>query len=112
MAVLATSTLIGSGIQPAQAGPKAGGAAIVEHHPGNRNLPLRWAAPRDLRIGTAAAGGGHHVEQDYPDPFTYDQPYRQVLAREFNSVSPENQMKWEFIHPSAAPTTSARPTRS
>ncbi|MFB9361546.1 endo-1,4-beta-xylanase [Actinoplanes nipponensis] len=100
VAVLATSTLLGPGIQPAQAGTKAtGGRSVVDHHPGKWNLPLRWAAPRDLRIGSAAAGGGHHLEQDYPDPFTYDQPYRKVLAREFNSVSPENQMKWEFIHP-------------
>jgi endo-1,4-beta-xylanase len=60
---------------------------------------LRQAAPRDLHIGSAAAGGGHHLDQPYPDPFTYDRPYRKVLAREFSSVSPENQMKWEFIHP-------------
>ncbi|WP_433724524.1 endo-1,4-beta-xylanase [Actinoplanes sp. CA-051413] len=100
VAVLATSALIGPGIQPAQASTKAtGGSSVVDRHPGLRNLPLRWAAPRDLRIGTAVAGGGHHLEQDYPDPFTFDKPYRKVLAREFNSVSPENQMKWEFIHP-------------
>ncbi|GAB7192991.1 endo-1,4-beta-xylanase [Kineococcus sp. NUM-3379] len=60
---------------------------------------LRFYAPKDLRIGTAAAGGGHHVDQPYPDPFTHDQGYRRVLAAEFSSVSPENQMKWEFIHP-------------
>src|SRR3712207_3368035 len=60
---------------------------------------LRAVAPRDLVIGTAAAGGGHHVNEDYPDPFTYDQEYRGILAEEFDSVSPENQMKWDFIHP-------------
>jgi endo-1,4-beta-xylanase len=100
VAVLATSTLLAAGGQPAWAGapaPTAGTAAA--DGPGGPNLTLRRAAPRDLRIGTAVAGGGHHLEQPYPDPFTYDQQYRQVLAREFNSVSPENQMKWEFIHP-------------
>ncbi len=60
---------------------------------------LRTVAPDDLVIGTAAAGGGHHVTAGYPDPFTYDKPYRKLLAAEFSSVSPENQMKWEYIHP-------------
>lgn len=60
---------------------------------------LRWVAPQDLKIGTAVAGGGHHETQPYPDPFTFDQEYRERLAAEFNSVSPENQLKWEFVHP-------------
>ena len=60
---------------------------------------LRANAPRGFYIGTAVAGGGHHEEQDYPDPFPNDAEYRYVLAKEFSSVSPENQMKWEFIHP-------------
>ncbi|MDQ0675059.1 MULTISPECIES: endo-1,4-beta-xylanase [Micrococcaceae] len=60
---------------------------------------LRWAAPKDVKIGTAVAGGGHHETMPYPNPFTYDQQYREVLAAEFSSVSPENQAKWEFIHP-------------
>jgi endo-1,4-beta-xylanase len=85
VAVLATTATLSFVVQPVQAHPQA--------------KTLRSAAPRDLRIGTAVAGGGHHLDQPYPDPFTYDKPYRRVLAREFNSVSPENQMKWEFIHP-------------
>jgi len=85
VAVLATTASLSFVIQPVQAHPHA--------------QSLRSVAPRDLRIGTAVAGGGHHVDQPYPDPFTYDKPYRKVLAREFNSASPENQMKWEFIHP-------------
>ncbi|MEO3750536.1 endo-1,4-beta-xylanase [Streptomyces sp. B6B3] len=60
---------------------------------------LRWAAPEDFVVGTAVAGGGHHLEQDYPDPFFHDREYRQLLGQQFSSVSPENQMKWEFIHP-------------
>ncbi|WP_258073676.1 endo-1,4-beta-xylanase [Arthrobacter sp. 08Y14] len=60
---------------------------------------LRRAAPKDFNIGSAVAGGGHHETQDYPDPFTFDKEYRRQLAAEFNSVSPENQAKWEFIHP-------------
>ncbi|MTE22317.1 1,4-beta-xylanase [Streptomyces sp. TRM43335] len=60
---------------------------------------LRWAAPEGFYVGTAVAGGGHHLEQDYPDPFTSDRKYRKILGQQFNSVSPENQMKWEFLHP-------------
>ncbi|TDD01410.1 endo-1,4-beta-xylanase [Saccharopolyspora terrae] len=60
---------------------------------------LRDAAPEGLVVGSAVAGGGHHDEQPYPDPFTSDQPYREVLSREFSSLSPENQMKWEYLHP-------------
>ncbi|MGP4115307.1 endo-1,4-beta-xylanase [Streptomyces sp. 4N509B] len=60
---------------------------------------LRWAAPQGFHVGTAVAGGGHHLEQDYPDPFTHDRQYRRILGQQFSSVSPENQMKWEFIHP-------------
>ncbi|GAB2849658.1 endo-1,4-beta-xylanase [Lentzea nigeriaca] len=73
----------------ASAAPETGG-----HHD-----TLRWAAPRGFHIGSAVAGGGHHETQPYPDPFTSDRPYRQVLGAEFSSVSPENQMKWEYIHP-------------
>jgi endo-1,4-beta-xylanase len=60
---------------------------------------LRREAPKGFHIGTAVAGGGHHETQPYPDPFTSDQKYRKVLAAEFSSVSPENQMKWDYIHP-------------
>ncbi|MFE6366015.1 endo-1,4-beta-xylanase [Streptomyces sp. NPDC057806] len=60
---------------------------------------LRDAAPEGFVVGTAVAGGGHHLEQDYPDPFTSDREYRKILGRQFSSVSPENQMKWEFVHP-------------
>ena len=60
---------------------------------------LRWVAPQDLKIGTAVAGGGHHETQSYPAPFPNDKEYLQHLGAEFSSVSPENQLKWEFVHP-------------
>jgi endo-1,4-beta-xylanase len=61
---------------------------------------LREAAPEGLVIGTAVAGGGHHESQDYPDPFTHDEPYRRIMAEQFSSLSPENQMKWDHLRPS------------
>ncbi|GAA3748255.1 endo-1,4-beta-xylanase [Spinactinospora alkalitolerans] len=82
---------------PATADPSSDHQAAP--HSNARFDRLRWAAPEGFVIGTAVAGGGHHVDQDYPDPFTSDRRYRKILARQFSSVSPENQMKWEYIHP-------------
>lgn len=64
-----------------------------------RQDTLRGEAPRDLLIGTAVAGGGHHETMDYDNPFYASPEYRTVLAGEFSSVTPENQLKWEFVHP-------------
>lgn len=81
----------------------AAAAPPPDHHTADlanaRHGGLRAVAPEGFAIGSAVAGGGHHLEQDYPDPFTFDWPYRWILKRQFNSVSPENQMKWDFIHP-------------
>ncbi|QFZ19519.1 endo-1,4-beta-xylanase [Saccharothrix syringae] len=78
----------------------ASAAPDVADRPGHaKKDTLRQAAPKGFYIGSAAAGGGHHEEQPYPDPFTSDQEYRKRLAAEFNSVSPENQMKWEYLRP-------------
>ncbi|MGA5347323.1 endo-1,4-beta-xylanase [Streptomyces griseoincarnatus] len=92
-AALALPLLGGSASAASPAGPKAPPHAHGSH------APLRAAAPEGFVIGTAVAGGGHHLEQDYPDPFTYDKEYRKALGREFSSASPENQMKWDYIHP-------------
>ncbi|WP_432488747.1 endo-1,4-beta-xylanase [Kineococcus sp. SYSU DK018] len=79
------------------AGEKATQRAEGAGHHGRDTL--RGAAPKGFFIGTAVAGGGHHAEQPYADPFAYDVEYRERMAREFNSLSAENQMKWEYIHP-------------
>lgn len=60
---------------------------------------LRGMAPQGFNIGSSAAGGGHHLNADYPEPFPNDEEYREVLAREFNSVTPENQLKWDHLRP-------------
>ncbi|QRN80799.1 MAG: endo-1,4-beta-xylanase [Nocardiopsis sp. BM-2018] len=64
-----------------------------------QDTTLRDAAPSGFVIGSAVAGGGHHQDEDYPDPFTGDQTYRQLLAEQFSSVSAENQMKWDHLRP-------------
>ncbi|WP_030860930.1 endo-1,4-beta-xylanase [Streptomyces sp. NRRL S-37] len=92
-AALALPLMAGS----AAADPSAGGKAAPHSHATSDRL--REAAPEGFVVGTAVAGGGHHLEQDYPDPFTHDKEYRKILGRQFSSVSPENQMKWDYIHP-------------
>lgn len=62
---------------------------------------LAHAAAGSLRIGCAVAGGGHHSRESYPDPFTADTAYRELLGREFTSLSAENQMKWDHLRPAA-----------
>lgn len=64
-----------------------------------QQVSLGEAAPDGLVIGSAVAGGGHHYDEDYPDPFTGDAPYRELLAAEFTSLSAENQMKWDHLRP-------------
>ncbi|WP_031507502.1 endo-1,4-beta-xylanase [Streptomyces megasporus] len=97
-AALATAALsLPLVVTPATAAPPSGHQAAP--HSNAKFDRLRSAAPDGFHVGTAVAGGGHHLEQDYPDPFTSDREYRKLLGKQFSSVSPENQMKWEFIHP-------------
>ncbi|WP_193105017.1 endo-1,4-beta-xylanase [Brachybacterium sp. FME24] len=85
----------------------AGGAASAAP-PGNREQTppglakkdnLAWAAGAEIAIGSAVAGGGHHTDESYPPPLTGDADYRDLLGREFTSVSAENQMKWDHLRP-------------
>ncbi|MGY1726782.1 endo-1,4-beta-xylanase [Geodermatophilus sp. SYSU D01062] len=95
-ATCAASALLSTGAQ-AWAAPAGGGTGSAPGY--DKQDSLRRLAPPDLVIGSAVAGGGHHETMPYPDPFPNDAQYREVLAEEFSSLSPENQMKWEFIHP-------------
>ncbi len=75
-------------------------AAAVATADVRQDTTLRDAAPDGFVIGSAVAGGGHHQDESYPDPFTGDQTYRQILGEEFSSLSAENQMKWDHLRPS------------
>ena len=57
--------------------PQAASAAPETRPPGlAKQDTLRWNTPKDFRIGSAVAGGGHHTRAaDYPEPFPSD-PYR------------------------------------
>src|SRR3712207_9581707 len=87
--------LLSAAVLPAAAAPAA--EAPPSHANEDRSQGrakqngLRTVAPDDLVIGTAAAGGGHHLEQDHPDPFTHHKQYRKVLAGEVRSGSGERR---------------------
>ncbi|MET7365466.1 endo-1,4-beta-xylanase [Streptomyces sp. NPDC005566] len=98
-AALATAALtLPLAASSATADPSSG-HRDAHHHSHGTSDQLRRAAPDGFYVGTAVAGGGHHLEQDYPDPFTSDKKYRKTMGQQFSSLSPENQMKWEYIHP-------------
>ncbi|MFK4836405.1 endo-1,4-beta-xylanase [Microbacterium sp. ZW T2_14] len=56
---------------------------------------LRTQAPRDLAIGSAVWGQRDLVQYDRHAPTEY----QQVLSAQFSSLTPENDMKWESVHP-------------
>lgn len=64
---------------------------------GEPHRALRELAPDGVVVGTAAAGGGHLGSG--ADPFRVDETYRELVGAEFSSVTPENQLKWEYVHP-------------
>ncbi|WP_017613699.1 endo-1,4-beta-xylanase [Nocardiopsis salina] len=74
--------------------PLAPGAA------GEADLTLRDSAPQGFHIGSSVAGGGHLDAEDHPDPFTHDKAYTALLGQEFDSLTPENRMKWSELRPS------------
>lgn len=57
-----------------------------------RAAPMFTIPNRSMNIGTAVAGTTE-------SPALRDSNYTAWLGREFNSLTPENQMKWRVIHP-------------
>ena len=78
----------------AAAAVPAATAAPPDHAKGHQDT-LRRQAPKDLEIGSAVWGQRDLLGYDRKNPTEY----QQVLAREFGSITPENDMKWAEIHP-------------
>ena len=105
-AAAAAMVLAGCGVVPPGSTPAPPAAPSQPPSTGSPVAPdanLRGAAPSGFLIGATAPGGGHLLATAPPDPFTDDAVLREQLATEFNSLTPENQLKWEFVHPE--PTT-------
>jgi endo-1,4-beta-xylanase len=78
--------------------PLWAGSAASAAPPGFSNADkgaLRNQAPRDLAIGSAVWGKRELVGYDAKAPTKY----QQVLSAQFSSLTPENDMKWDAVHP-------------
>ena len=60
-----------------------------------RESTLRSEAPRDLEIGSAVWGQRDLLDYDRKHPTEF----QRILAAEFSSLTPENDMKWAEVHP-------------
>lgn len=56
---------------------------------------LRSEAPRDIQIGSAVWGQRDLLNYDRKHPTEF----QRILAAEFSSLTPENDMKWAEVHP-------------
>lgn len=101
VAVVALALLLGGcgdGSAPTTEQQTMGGTtptALPTLDPGR--TPLRDLVPQGVVIGAAASGGGHNGGR--ADPFQADEEYRALIGVEFSSLTPENQLKWEYVHP-------------
>src|SRR5690606_8893836 len=81
----------------ASSGPASSGEQPAPSLPAGELLA---AAPDDLVIGMAIAGGGPHVDTPLGTRTALaDETYAELVATNFSSVTPENQLKWEWVHP-------------
>ncbi|CEN60564.1 Putative Glycoside hydrolase family 10 [Aspergillus calidoustus] len=70
----------------------AAAATATGRVPSTGTTPLRKEAEKkDILIGSGAINPA----------YLNDTRFSAVLARQFNSLSPENELKWTFIHPTA-----------
>lgn len=56
---------------------------------------LRSETPRDLNVGSAVWGKNELLDHGGKKPTEF----QRILGNEFNSVTPENDMKWAEVHP-------------
>lgn len=54
---------------------------------------------RQVILGSSVVGFGHLLGSGHAQPFETDPAYRQLLLDHFDGLTPENQLKWEVVHP-------------
>lgn len=64
-------------------------------HSGAQELPLKTLFQDDFLIGNIMAGGLHPMDP----PYRQDERELEILAREFNCLTSENNMKMRFVQP-------------
>lgn len=75
------------------AAPAAASAGDDETEPTLRQL----AEQAGLTIGSGAIKAGEWTDDGRPSNYLADPRFREVLSEQFNSVSPENDLKWLFV---------------
>jgi endo-1,4-beta-xylanase len=79
-------------------------SACISAQPGGQGATVTPAAPRSERSGVtlrAAAERTHrYIGAALSPDYFYEPGYRTLAAEQFDSLTPENQMKWESIEPS------------
>ena len=83
-------SLLGSCLLPAPAPP--GGATAAAENPPALQVPA-------LRAAAEAAPGGRRIGAAVAVQHLGLPAYRKTLAFHFNSVTPENDMKWAYVEP-------------
>ena len=57
------------------------------------------AAKAGLLIGSGAIKGMTTTADDRPENYLAETRFREVLSEQFDSLSPENDLKWEYVQP-------------
>lgn len=92
--VLAALTTAALGVTFAVAAPPSASAATV---PGPTLREL--AAQQGILIGSGAVKASTSTADDRPPNYLAEAEFRQVLSEQFESLSPENELKWAFVQP-------------
>ncbi|OJV81351.1 MAG: 1,4-beta-xylanase [Cellulomonas sp. 73-92] len=93
---------LGACTGPAEPPPTSTSTEPVASEPrpsASPTVSLRTVAPKDLLIGSSVVGGGHLSGTDHPQPLESDAAYRQLLATQFATLTPENALKWASVEP-------------
>lgn len=103
---VAVLTTAGIGIALAMGAPLAAAAAPADpqaargHHQDGSIGSLREEAEKaGITIGSGAIKASTSTADGRPPNYLADPRFAEVLATQFNSASPENEMKWAFVQP-------------
>lgn len=87
--------------QPAAADPGGHPAPISARGAGSIGSLRQEAQKAGILIGSGAIKAMTTTSDGRPPNYLTDPRFRQVLSTQFNSLSPENDLKWMFVEPQA-----------
>lgn len=94
------ATMLAVGLALTAAGGQAASAADGGGSAGDAGATLRELAERaGILIGSGAVKGSESTADGRPPNYLAEPRFGEVLAEQFNSLSPENELKWAFVEP-------------